>query len=142
GRRMGKTVVVVGDRPGFWVNRILAPYLNEAGRLVTEGVPVEEVDRVATRFGFPVGPIALMDEIGLDVIAHAADVMHQAFGSRLEPLAGIRHMVEAGRLGRKAGCGFYRYEKGRKAGADPAALGVLGTHGGEGPPGDVERRLV
>src|SRR6185503_12618088 len=59
GRKMGKTVVVVRDSPGFWVNRLLAPYLNEAGRLVAEGVSVEAVDRVAMAFGFPVGPITL-----------------------------------------------------------------------------------
>ena len=57
GRKMGKTVIVVRDHPGFWVNRILTPYLNEAGFLFAEGVPIEMLDRVMTRFGFPVGPI-------------------------------------------------------------------------------------
>ncbi|TFG89724.1 MAG: fatty acid oxidation complex subunit alpha FadJ, partial [Gemmatimonadales bacterium] len=80
GRRMGKTVIVVGDRPGFWVNRILMPYLNEAGYALAEGVPMEVLDRVMTRFGFPVGPVTLLDEVGLDVGAKAAGVMHAAFG--------------------------------------------------------------
>ena len=64
GRRMGKTVIVVADHPGFWVNRILSPYLNEAAILLTEGVPIELIDRAMTSWGFPVGPIALLDEVG------------------------------------------------------------------------------
>ncbi|MBI4502478.1 MAG: enoyl-CoA hydratase/isomerase family protein [Gemmatimonadetes bacterium] len=143
GRRMGKTVVVVSDRPGFWVNRILGPYLNEAGRLVAEGVAVETVDRVAVNFGFPVGPIALMDEIGLDVIQHAAGVMHDAFGERLAPLAGIQRLVQEKRLGRKSGRGFYVYQGGKKRGPDPIAVALLGATGdAKLSETEVERRLV
>src|SRR5947209_14385680 len=83
GRRMGKTVIVVRDHPGFWVNRILSPYLNEAGRLLEHGVPIEVIDGAMTKFGFPVGPVALLDEVGLDVAHKAATVMQQAFGERL-----------------------------------------------------------
>ena len=90
GRRMGKTVIVVGDLPGFWVNRILAPYLNEAGILLMEGAPMDVIDRVMTRFGFPVGPITLLDEVGLDVAQKAAGVMHEAFGERLAPSDFVR----------------------------------------------------
>ncbi|HZB28254.1 MAG TPA: 3-hydroxyacyl-CoA dehydrogenase NAD-binding domain-containing protein, partial [Gemmatimonadales bacterium] len=85
GRRMGKTVIVVADRPGFWVNRILSPYLNEAGHLLQEGVPIELIDSTMTRFGFPVGPVALLDEVGLDVAEKAGNVMHEAFGERMKP---------------------------------------------------------
>lgn len=127
GRRMGKTVIVVQDRPGFWVNRILAPYLNEAGRLVLEGVPVERVDRAMTRFGFPVGPITLMDEVGLDVAQKASTVMHQAYGDRMKPLEALGRLVEAGRLGRKSEKGFFKYEDGKKKGADPEALRIAGV---------------
>ncbi len=127
GRRLGKTVVVVQDHPGFFVNRILAPYLNEAGHLLTEGVPVEALDRAMTQWGFPVGPIALLDEVGLDVAVKAAAVMHEAFGERLKPRLDLPALVAAGRLGRKSGRGFYRYRRGRKAGVDPATLGVLGV---------------
>ena len=143
GRQMGKTVVVVRDRPGFWVNRLLAPYLNEAGQLIVEGASVEQVDRVAVAFGFPVGPITLMDEIGLDVISHAAGVMHRAFGDRLAPLPGILRMVEQGRLGRKSGRGFFRYAGKKKQGTDPAARESLGAKP-EAPIADaeIERRLV
>ena len=106
GRKMGKTVIVVADRPGFWVNRILMPYLNEAGLLLSEGVPVDLIDRTMTRFGFPVGPIALLDEVGLDVGQKAAAVMEDAYGARLAPSPVIAKMVADGRLGRKSGRGF------------------------------------
>ena len=73
GRAMGKTVIVVRDRPGFWVNRIVGPYLNEAGHMLKEGVAMQALDRAMTRFGFPVGPITLTDEIGLDVAVKAGE---------------------------------------------------------------------
>jgi len=62
GRRMGKTAIVVKDSPGFWINRILTPYMNEAGHLLVEGVAIEDIDRLMVEFGFPVGPITLLDE--------------------------------------------------------------------------------
>ena len=143
GRRMGKTVIVVADRPGFWVNRILSPYLNEAGLMVGEGVPIEVVDRVATAWGFPVGPIALLDEIGLDVAHKAADTMRAAFGERMKGGNTLDRMLAAGRLGRKNGRGFYRYRKGKKAGPDADVSGLLGARPAEGAVTDlVERRLV
>jgi 3-hydroxyacyl-CoA dehydrogenase/enoyl-CoA hydratase/3-hydroxybutyryl-CoA epimerase len=143
GRRMGKTVIVVNDRPGFWVNRILSPYLNEAGLMVAEGVPIERIDRTATAWGFPVGPIALLDEIGLDVAHKAAETMRAAFGERMKGGNTLDRMLAAGRLGRKNGRGFYRYRKGRKAGPDGAVHGVLGTRPAEDVAGElIERRLV
>jgi 3-hydroxyacyl-CoA dehydrogenase/enoyl-CoA hydratase/3-hydroxybutyryl-CoA epimerase len=143
GRRMGKTVIVVSDRPGFWVNRILSPYLNEAGLMVAEGVPIERIDRAATAWGFPVGPIALVDEIGLDVAHKAAETMRAAFGERMKGGNTLDRMLAAGRLGRKNGRGFYRYRKGRKAGPDGAVYGLLGARPAEDVPMDlVERRLV
>ena len=72
---MGKTVIVVADSPGFWVNRILTPYLNEAGFLLEEGVPIETIDAAMTSWGFPVGPVALLDEVGHDVGEKAGKVM-------------------------------------------------------------------
>lgn len=125
GRRMGKTVIVVKDSPGFWVNRILTPYLNEAGYLLGEGNPMEVIDAVMTRFGFPVGPITLLDEVGLDVAAKASTVMHHAFGARLEPSPLIATMLEDKRLGRKNGRGFYLYPKGQKSGPDETVYDLL-----------------
>ena len=143
GRRMGKTVIVVQDRPGFWVNRILSPYLNEAGLLLAEGTPIEIIDRIMTGFGFPVGPIALLDEVGIDVAVKASGVMHTAFGDRMTPGPGIKTMVDAGRLGRKAGKGFYAYHDGHKTDPDPEAYRLLGVRPlATVDKAEVERRLV
>ena len=143
GRRMGKTVIVVGDRPGFWVNRILSPYLNEAGFLLDEGVPVGAIDATMTAWGFPVGPIALLDEVGLDVAQKAAGVMQDAFGDRMRPAGAIGKMLGESRLGRKNGRGFYRYEAGHKAGVDETVYGLIGTRPQEQPDAAlIERRLV
>ena len=143
GRRMGKTVITVADHPGFWVNRILSPYLNEAAILLTEGVPIELIDRTMTKWGFPVGPVALLDEVGLDVAQKAGGVMHAAFGERLRPPETLARLVGEGRLGRKSGRGFYRYHEGHKAGVDDSVYHLLGVR----PVADadatmVERRLV
>ena len=85
GRRMGKTVIVVGDGPGFFTTRVLSPFLNEAAWLLAEGATIEQVDRAMTRWGWPVGPFALMDEVGLDVGRHVGEVMREALGDRLAP---------------------------------------------------------
>lgn len=104
GRAMGKTVIVLRDAPGFWVNRILAPYLGEAGWLLEEGVAIDTIDESMRRFGFPVGPMTLLDEIGLDVVEKAAQVMHEAFGARLAPppasAVSCTPAASAGRAGR------------------------------------------
>ncbi|MBA3260537.1 MAG: fatty acid oxidation complex subunit alpha FadJ [Gemmatimonadales bacterium] len=143
GRRMGKTVIVVGDHPGFWVNRILSPYLNEAAMLLQEGVPIDAIDRTMTAWGFPVGPVALLDEVGLDVADKAAKVMYGAFGDRMEPAETLARMLAADRLGRKNAHGFYRYREGHKAGVDDSVYRLLQVRPGEDPDiALVERRLV
>jgi len=142
GRRMGKTVVVVRDAPGFWVNRILAPYLNEAGRLVMDGADIGYVDRAMKAYGFPVGPITLLDEVGLDVGLKASSVLHEAFGERMAPVGGLDALVQAGRLGRKSGRGFYRYERGRRRGVDGSARALIGAATAAAPVPDVADRLV
>jgi 3-hydroxyacyl-CoA dehydrogenase/enoyl-CoA hydratase/3-hydroxybutyryl-CoA epimerase len=143
GRRMGKTVIVVQDSPGFWVNRILSPYLNEAGLLLEEGVPIEVLDRIMTRWGFPVGPATLLDEVGLDVAQKAAGVMHANFGERLAPSGVVGKLVADGRLGRKAGKGLFLYVDGKKTAPDPKAYQVAGiTPLAQVDEAAVERRLV
>jgi 3-hydroxyacyl-CoA dehydrogenase/enoyl-CoA hydratase/3-hydroxybutyryl-CoA epimerase len=143
GRRMGKTVIVVRDSPGFWVNRILAPYVNEAGRLLEEGVPVETLDGVMVAFGLPVGPMTLLDQVGLDVAAKSAAVMYQAFGERLRPIVGIQRMTEQGRLGRKSGRGFYLYERGRRRKVDVSIYSLLGVRPAAAlPRREVQARMV
>ncbi len=143
GRRMGKTAIVVKDSPGFWINRILTPYMNEAGHLLAEGVSIDELDRLMVEFGFPVGPVTLVDEVGLDVAEKVAGVMHEAFGDRLAPAPAFAGMVKSGRLGRKAGKGFYKYSGGKKAGVDTAVYELIGTHPNGGPrPAEIIQRLV
>jgi 3-hydroxyacyl-CoA dehydrogenase/enoyl-CoA hydratase/3-hydroxybutyryl-CoA epimerase len=111
---MGKTVIVVGDGPGFYTTRVLAFMVQEAGLLLESGVAIEEIDRALTRFGFPVGPMALTDEVGIDVAAHISAIMHDAFPDRFAPSTAIQKLVDAGRLGRKSGAGFYNYSGKRK----------------------------
>lgn len=143
GKKMGKTVIVVADSPGFWVNRILFPYLNEAGYLLSEGVPIEVIDQAIVRFGFPVGPITLLDEVGMDVGLKASEVMHHNFGDRMQPAGGVARMVEAGRLGRKSGKGFYLYRNGHKTDPDPAAYELVGVKPiAAVDPSVVEQRLI
>jgi 3-hydroxyacyl-CoA dehydrogenase/enoyl-CoA hydratase/3-hydroxybutyryl-CoA epimerase len=138
GRRMGKTVIVVADSPGFWVNRILLPYLNEAGFLIEEGTPIEKIDDVMMRWGFPVGPVALMDQVGLDVGEKAGKVMHQSLGERLKPSRVISVMRADDRLGRKNARGFYFYKDGHKTGADGSVYQLLGVR----PLGEVDEQKV
>lgn len=145
GRSLGKTVIVVRDQPGFWVNRILAPYLNEAGRLFKEGVPIETIDKMMIAFGFPVGPLALLDEIGLDVALKSVSVLHDAFGNRMKPIDGLGRMTERGRLGRKSGGGFYEYGRGngKRKKADPIAAEIIGVATESViAPDNITRRLV
>ena len=143
GREMGKTVIVVQDQPGFWVNRILGPYLNEASRLLQEGVTVEHIDKAMTKFGFPVGPVTLLDEVGLDVAQKAAKVLQEAFGDRMKSSEGMERMIEDGRLGRKSRSGFYRYEKGKKREVDETAYEIIeAAASSKVPREDVTKRLV
>ena len=146
GRRMGKTVIVVRDHPGFWVNRILAPYANEVGHLLAGGASIEEIDSMAVRFGFPVGPVTLLDEVGLDVAVKVAGVMQEAYGDHIIPAPGgpgIGALVKAGRLGRKSGRGFYFYKGGKKRGVDENVYELLGAHPNGGPrPAEILQRLV
>ena len=133
-RRLGKTPVLVADTPGFLVNRVLMPYLGEAVALVERGQPVRAVDKALRDFGMPMGPLELLDEIGLDVARKVAHVLHDAFGNRLASLALIDRLVAAGELGKKTELGFYEYENGRRKGLNPAidsatqAEGPLGAH--------------
>jgi 3-hydroxybutyryl-CoA dehydrogenase len=112
GERLGKTCVRSADRAGFIVNRLLIPYLNSAARLVDEGTASrEDIDAAITLgLGHPMGPLALMDLIGIDTTVFIAEVLHREFAEpQYAPAPLLRRMVAAGRLGRKAGRGFYDY---------------------------------
>jgi 3-hydroxyacyl-CoA dehydrogenase/ABC-type lipoprotein release transport system permease subunit len=125
-RNLGKTPIIVNDGAGFLVNRILAPYLNEAGWLIAEGAEIEHVDRALVEFGMPMGPLRLLDEVGFDVAAHVARVMHEAFGARMRPAQPLEALARTGRSGRKGGAGFYRYENGKEKSADESIYRELG----------------
>ena len=128
GRKLGKTVIVVNDGPGFYANRILSPYINEAGKLLDQGAPIESIDRALANFGFPVGPITLVDEVGIDVAGKAGAIMAEAFGERMAPSASLQKVVEAGRTGRKGRKGFYQYdEAGKKGKVDESLYDLLPT---------------
>lgn len=126
GKKLGKTVIVVNDGPGFYVNRILSPYINEAGRLLDEGVSIEAIDAALVQFGFPVGPITLIDEVGLDIAGKAGQIMFEAFGARLTPSESLRKVIESGRYGRKSKKGFYQYDAaGKKGDPDPTVYEIF-----------------
>jgi 3-hydroxyacyl-CoA dehydrogenase/enoyl-CoA hydratase/3-hydroxybutyryl-CoA epimerase len=128
GRKQGKNVIVVRDGPGFYTSRILAPYMNEAAFLLSEGIAVDAIDRAARQWGFPVGPFTLLDEVGIDVAAKVAPIMVDAFGHRMSPPDTTGKLAADGRLGRKNRKGFYRYDpkSGKKLDVDTSVYDVLG----------------
>jgi len=144
GKALGKTVIVVNDAPGFFANRILAPYINEAGILLDEGVAIDAIDRALLEFGFPVGPITLIDEVGLDIAGKSGAIMLEAFGNRMAPSQSLTRVVAAGRTGRKGRKGFYRYENGKKRGVDPSVYELLptGQRRVDVPSDEIQRRCV
>lgn len=123
GRQQGKTVIVVQDGAGFYVNRILAPYMNEAGYLLSEGVAIDVIDQALVQFGFPVGPFALLDEVGIDVGSKIGPILYEAFGERMKPAGVADKLLADGRYGRKSKKGFYLYE-GVKPGEKPVDKSV------------------
>lgn len=111
-QELRKIPVVVKECPGFLVNRLLMPYLNEAMLAVEQGAAtVEQVDRALGKdgFGWPMGPFVLMDMIGIDVCAHVGEYLYSHYGERVKPAAAFSAMVEAKRFGEKTGAGFYNY---------------------------------
>ena len=133
GKRQGKTVIVVNDGPGFYTTRVLAPYAVEAAHLLAEGARVGDVDDAMVQWGFPVGPFQLGDEVGLDVQTKVGKVMIDAFGDRMIPPESMTVLVDSGRLGRKNGRGYYKYEGGSRRGVDETVYADAGL----GPRRDV-----
>jgi len=132
--RIGKMPLIVQECPGFLVNRILMPYLNEAMLLLEQGADVGHVDRVLKGFGMPMGAFRLIDEIGMDICHHVAGVLEAGYGERMKPAAAMERLYQAERYGRKVGKGFYTYDKGQAGDEDPATYGLLGERGADGFP--------
>jgi len=142
--RIGKLPVVVKDGPGFLVNRILSFYINEAVRLLVEGVRIEAIDAAMTAFGMPMGPMALLDQIGLDTAHHVGEVMRAALGERAgSGGAGLAELIGSDRLGQKNGKGFYRYRDGKRTVPDPGIYALIGTPAPRDlPPETLQERMV
>ncbi|MFC4656407.1 fatty acid oxidation complex subunit alpha FadJ [Rheinheimera marina] len=130
-RKQGKTPIVVKDGAGFYVNRILALYMNEAANILLEGEPVEQLDKALVKFGFPVGPITLLDEVGIDVGAKISPILAKELGERFVAPAAFDKLMADGRKGRKSEKGFYLYgskaKKGKKQ-VDPSVYLLLGLN--------------
>jgi len=108
-KSLGKSPIVMNDGPGFLVNRLLMPYMNEAALMLAEGASIKEIDRAAKEFGMPMGPITLYDVVGLDVAVHAGKTMLAAFPDRVVPAEILQKLFDHGRIGQKVGRGFFNY---------------------------------
>jgi len=119
--KMGKTLILSDDKPGFIVNRALLPMLNEAIVIVGSFIgSVEDVDNgMKLGCNHPMGPLELADMIGLDILLNVMTVLDKEYGTKYHPSLLLRKMVRAGYLGRKSGAGFYLYENGKKMGVNP-----------------------
>ena len=125
-RKQGKTPIVVKDMAGFYVNRILAPYVNEAANLLLAGEPIEKIDQALVEFGFPVGPLALLDEVGIDIGSKIAPILEKELGERFKAPDAFNRLIDSKRLGRKTGRGFYLYDKKDKK-VDESVYELLGV---------------
>jgi 3-hydroxyacyl-CoA dehydrogenase/enoyl-CoA hydratase/3-hydroxybutyryl-CoA epimerase len=127
GQEIGKQVIVVEDGPGFYTTRALSFYLNEAANLLAEGASIESIDQSLSDFGFPVGPITLIDEVGIDVGMHVLSTMQEAFSDRIGNPRGLAPIADSGRLGRKNNKGFYSYINGKKGSPDESIYQLIGV---------------
>ena len=126
-KKQGKTPIVVKDKAGFYVNRILAPYMNEAAILLLEGCSIEALDKAMVKFGFPVGPMQLLDEVGIDVGSKIGPILQAELGDRFAPPEAFSKLIDDGRLGKKAKKGFYQYNtKSKKKLVDESVYSLLG----------------
>jgi 3-hydroxyacyl-CoA dehydrogenase/enoyl-CoA hydratase/3-hydroxybutyryl-CoA epimerase len=148
GRAQGKTPIIVGDAAGFYTTRIVSLYMNEALLMLEEGVSPQAIDRAMRDFGFPVGPITLLDEVGIDVGAKINKVLREPFAARGITLSNRGEaLMEAGILGRKSGKGFYLYEatsgtrKGEKE-VNPELDRFVGTARRDATPTEIQERLA
>lgn len=144
-RAMGKNVIVVNDAPGFYVNRPLGLYIMEALKVLCEGASVESIDDAMRAFGFPVGPLQVLDEVGWDIGYHVNSILTNSYGERFKSPIDFKPLIQAKRVGRKSGKGFYLYEgspKGERL-VDPTVYALLPTRSPRTiEPGVIQQRLV
>lgn len=142
-QQLGKLPVLARDRPGFIVNRVLMPYLVEAGLLFAAGGDAREIDEAMLDFGMPMGPLRLIDEVGVDVAWHVARELGETYGHRMPAPPLLAAMVQAGLLGRKSGRGFYIHAGKDEPRPNPEAREVAGgATAGTPPRGDLQRRMA
>lgn len=147
GKQQGKTVIVVKDGAGFYTSRILAPFVNEAGHMVAEGVAIDRLDNALKKAGFPVGPITLLDEVGIDVGTKIAPILAESFGDRMLPPKLFSKLEKDDRKGKKNKRGFYLYNKSSKKSpkeVDQSIYSLLGVTPSNSLPDEriVERCLL
>jgi len=140
-KRLGKTPIVVKDSCGFLVNRILLSYINEAGRILEEGARIEDIDRIVTDFGFPMGPLTLSDEVGLDVGLKVLLILEEAFGQQFRPVDTFRRIYEQKLFGKKTREGFYVHQKKRIPNRKVYAL-ITSKEKKSANPGEYLRRMI
>ena len=135
-RQIGKLPVIVRDSPGFLVNRVLFPYLLDAAELFERGLDAERIDGALVEWGMPMGPLRLIDEIGVDITIDIADTLEKAYGQRDHVSAVLLWLRDQQMLGRKTGTGFYKYEGKSQSPNERLAQWRRGLHGEpEGPEG-------
>jgi 3-hydroxyacyl-CoA dehydrogenase / enoyl-CoA hydratase / 3-hydroxybutyryl-CoA epimerase len=127
-RKLGKTPILVKDSPGFLVNRLLMFYSIESFWLLDEGHRIEDIDRAMVDWGMPIGPMALTDEVGIDVAGKVAHILGDAFADRVRIPAWMDRLADGGRLGVKSGKGLYRYEGRERQEPDASVYAALGLH--------------
>ncbi len=133
-KSIGKSPIVVNDGPGFLVNRLLFPYMNEAIELLCDGVEMKQIERAAKEFGMPMGPFTLYDVVGLDTAVYAGRVLADAFPDQYPPSPLLPTMLKRGRLGQKTGVGFFQYKEAKGRGApDPTLAEVCAPYVRGGP---------
>jgi 3-hydroxyacyl-CoA dehydrogenase/enoyl-CoA hydratase/3-hydroxybutyryl-CoA epimerase/3-hydroxyacyl-CoA dehydrogenase/enoyl-CoA hydratase/3-hydroxybutyryl-CoA epimerase/enoyl-CoA isomerase len=128
-KSVGKSPIVVHDGPGFLVNRLLLPFLNEALELISDGAPIKLIEKASKDFGMPMGPLALYDMVGIDTSFYAGRVMWEAYPDRITASPILPALMKAGRLGQKSGSGFFKYkDKHGRGEADPALTPLIDTY--------------
>jgi 3-hydroxyacyl-CoA dehydrogenase/alkylation response protein AidB-like acyl-CoA dehydrogenase/enoyl-CoA hydratase/carnithine racemase len=142
-RHIGKLPVIVKDSPGFLVNRILMPYLLEAGNLFEAGASITNLDEAMLDFGMPMGPMCLLDEVGIDVARHVAQTLAAHFPDRVTLPETLNKMIQAGMLGRKSGRGFYLHRKGKPPQPNPQVASLSVSQAASGlSRKDLQERMV